>query len=189
MWRESKKTLVLVFVLFSTLALWSCSASPQPSPTPEIVTVVSTVPVEVTRIVEIPKTVEVTRKVMVTQVVEVPVTLTPAPMPTDTPTPESLGYSPIYPTPTFPEGKVGGFSHLKLTNETEYSLVVNIYGPIVESYTLHKNMVTIKVVKEGQYTYTVIRDEKIIYRGTMNITNPDKHELKLREDKAVFLVP
>ncbi|GAB4498576.1 MAG: hypothetical protein OHK0052_12160 [Anaerolineales bacterium] len=45
------------------------------------------------------------------------------------------------------------------------------------------------IIPEGRYTYQVFRDGVLLYGGTMSLTNPDKHDLVLKENKAVFRVP
>lgn len=186
---------LLISAILAALLLSSCAGNTTPAVETVVVTVVNTVPVEITRIVEIEKTVEVTRQVVVTQEVEVPVTVTPSPTPENSPTPESTA-TPTAPafitaeaTPTFPQEKVEGFSFLKLVNETDNNLVVNISGPFQQSYPIGSHLERVETVKEGQYTYMVLQDGRVIFRGTMNFTNPDKHELHIREDKVVFLVP
>jgi hypothetical protein len=82
MHRAQHTIVLLTITLLSISILVGCGGS-APSPTPPVITVVQTVPVEVTRIVELPVTVEVTRQVVVTQVVEVPVTLTPTSLPVE----------------------------------------------------------------------------------------------------------
>ncbi len=189
MGKHLKTLLVICTLALAAFSLFGCSASPQPSATPVIVTVVSTVPVEVTRIVEVPQTVEVTRQVVVTQIVEVPVTPAPTATVAATSTPTAAAFVAAFPTATFPEGKVQGYSYLKIINETEDLLTVTIDGPIFGAYSVSGNASIIKEVKEGTYTYVVEHEARIIYRGTMKITNPDKHELVLHDDKAVFRVP
>jgi len=188
-------------ILIFALGLWGCSSTVQTVSETVVVTVEKTVPVEVTRLVPVQQTVEVTRQVTVTQLVEVPVTMTPAPTDvvetTVAPTTEPVGttvsqemvYPSVTPSPTFPLQKSEGFAPLKIVNETSDILVLNINGPFQQSYSLQSKQQMIRTVKEGKYDYTVTRGGKIIFRGTMNITNPDKHEIHIRSDKAVFLVP
>ncbi|MEJ2266592.1 MAG: hypothetical protein P8X95_24360 [Anaerolineales bacterium] len=186
--------LVPLGVIFAFF-LSGCSAATPPPAATVIVTVVSTIPVEVTRVVEVQRTVEVTREVVLTQIVEVPVTVTPSPSPQLSPTPTVLSNASgprvvaASPSPTFPREKVEGFSHLKLVNQTADNLVVGITGPFEHSYALSADSDRIVPVMEGNYTYTVWRQEQVLFTGQMNITNPDKHELHIRQDKVVFLVP
>jgi hypothetical protein len=183
--------LTILFAL--TLSLAACGSTPVTSSPPE--TVVVTVPFEVTRVVEVQQTVEVTRQVLVTQMVEIPVTVTPSPSPEASPTPEPtatatfsiLNYA--SPTATFPEGKVQGFAPLRMVNQTGENLLLYLNGPIEQTYGLPAESERMETVKEGQYTYIVSRQEQVLYQGTINITNPDKHELHIRDGKVVFLVP
>lgn len=188
-----------VSLLLLTLGLWGCSSTAQTVKETVVVTVEKTVPVEVTRLVPVQQTVEVTRPVLVTQLVEVPVTTTPAASATleatqAAPTNQAAAsqdivYPTMAPSPTFPEQKTEGFAPLKMVNETSDSLMLNINGPFQQTYSLPGKQTLIKTVKEGQYDYTVTREGKIIFRGTMKITNPDKHEIHIRAGKVVFLVP
>lgn len=189
---RSPTRLVRMILLVLPAVLFGCGGSPLQ--TPQVVTVVNTVPVEVTRVVPVPQTVEVIREMIVTQIIEVPVTTTPAPTsaatstlaPTATATFARLAATA---TPTFPAEKVAGFALLKITNENDIELSASISGPLYATYAVPARLHILRIVPEGRYTYAVAREGKVIYRGTMNITNPDKHELKLRADKAVFLVP
>jgi len=188
-------------ILIFALGLWGCSSATQTLPETVVVTVEKTVPVEVTRLVPVQQTVEVTRQVLVTQLVEVPVTATveptasveatlqPTAQPASTTPSQEMVYPSLTPSPTFPQEKSEGFAPLKIVNETSDSLVLNINGPFQQSYSLQGEQQMIRTVKEGQYDYTVTREGKIIFQGTINITNPDKHEIHIRADKVVFLVP
>lgn len=196
------KALALFGALLLALGLWGCSPSTPPA-TPEVITVIQTQPVEVTRIVEIPQTVEVIREVMVTSVVEVPVTVTPLPTavetatPTATATPEptatpviTLVYTPAWFKTPPPGEKVPGISLLHVINETNQTLSVEISGPIYKNYTLSPGTKAVEILPEGHYAYKVYNAaKKLLYTGEMFISNPDKFQLKLREGKAVFWVP
>ena len=200
-----KKKYLLFFVpgsiLIFALGLWGCSTTPQRVSETVMVTVEKTVQVEVTRLVPVQQTVEVTRQVLVTQLVEVPVTATaeptalaetllaPTTQPASTTTSQEMVYPSITPSPTFPQEKSEGFAPLKIVNETSDSLVLNINGPFQQSYDLQGKQQMIRTVKEGKYDYTVTREGKIIFRGTINITNPYKNEIHIRAGKVVFLVP
>lgn len=186
--------ITFLFILFTiALGLAACGSTPATSSPPE--TIVVTVPVEVTRIVEVQQTIEVTRQVLVTQVIEIPVTVTPSPSPEMSPTPEPTSTATFSmldytsPTPTFPEGKVQGFAPLRMVNQTSENLLLYLNGPIEQTYGLSAESERMETVKEGQYTYIVSRQEQVLYQGTINITNPDKHELHIRDGKVVFLVP
>ena len=188
------RALGFLAVIFALL-LWSCGGATPLPPETVVVTVISTFPVEVTRVLEVQKTIEVTREVVVTQFVEVPVTVTPTPSPQLSPTPTILFNATgprgaaASPSPTFPKEKVEGFSHLKLVNQTAGNLVVGISGPFEQSYALSADSDRLVPVMEGNYTYTVWRQEQVLFTGQMNITNPDKHELHIHQNKVVFLVP
>lgn len=201
MMKKFNLLLVLGSILFFAIGLWGCSSATQTVPETVVVTVENTVPVEVTRLVPVEQTVEVTRQVLVTQLVEVPVTVTeeptatveatmePTAQPASTTVSQEIVYPTLIPSPTFPQEKSEGFAPLKIVNETNESLVLNINGPFQQSYNLNGKQQMIRTVKEGQYDYTVTREGKIIFRGTINITNPDKHEIHIRAGKVVFLVP
>ena len=185
------KILLSITLMAASFILWGCS-SQAPTQTPAVVTVEKTVPVEVTRIVQ--QTVEVTRQVIETSIVQVPVTLTPTPTPpiTETPIPSAtptIHYLPITATPTVPTEKVEGFAYLKLINETRDLLQVELDGPSYQTYTLSGNGSLFRVVPWGTYKYVVMRDQRILYRGEITFHNSDKHEFKLYEDKANFLIP
>jgi hypothetical protein len=63
---------LLLSLIFASLLATACG--PAATPSPVVLTVVQTVPVEVTRLAEVTQMVEVTRQVVVTQLVEVAVT-------------------------------------------------------------------------------------------------------------------
>lgn len=187
--------LVLVFTV-SFLA----GCSPQAAE-PEVVTVVNTVPVEVTRLVEVERTVVVTQEVIVTQVVEVPVTVMPTDTAPSSPVPETAvvnlpvaGFTPVPVTATinpneFKDNKSQGFAPLKLTNETDKSVVVQVSGPQSFTFTLGGETSLLQVVPEADYAYTILHDGEVLFSGKLHITNPDKHELIVRSDKVIFKVP
>lgn len=178
----------LLLWIFPLALLAACSA---PS-TPQTITVVETVPVEVTRVIEVPLVVEVTREVPVTRVVELPVTVTPSATPEITPTPEPSAtptFTMLLATATVPEGKVAGWAPLKVHNRTDVRLTLEISGPAYHTFYVSAGDEEMRTVPEGDYTYVVSDDLGRLYTGSFRITNPDKHELVMREDKAVFLVP
>jgi hypothetical protein len=185
------KILLSVALMAASILLWGCSSQP-PTQTPAVVTVEKTVPVEVTRLVQ--QTVEVTRQVIETTIVQVPVTVTPipalqitaTPVPSATPT---FYYLPITATPTVPTEKSEGFAYLKLINETPDLLQIELDGPSAQTYALTGNGSVFRVVPWGTYQYVVMRDQRILYRGEITLHNADKHEFKLYEDKANFLIP
>lgn len=170
-----------------------------------VVTVVNTVPVEVTRMVEVQQTVEVIQEVVVTEIVEVqvPVTVTPVPEPEETTTSEpspvasvvSGGEVPVaQATPTFDVNefqnqKIQGFAPLKVINETESLLTVTVQGAAYLEVTVGSHNSAIQVIPEGEYTYTVWEEGELRYSGTLRLTNPDKHELVIYNNRVVFKVP
>jgi hypothetical protein len=168
---------------------------------PEVVTVVNTVPVEVTRLVEVEKTVVVTQEVVVTQVVEVPVTVMPTATAESAPATETAVPTTVIPAYTevpvtatidpneFKDNKSQGFAPLKITNESGNTIVVEVSGPQYFAFTVGKENSILQVVPEADYSYTVLRDGEVLFTGTLHITNPDKHELVVRSDKAIFKVP
>jgi hypothetical protein len=183
--------LIVILLMSASFLLWGCS-SQAPAQTPVVVTVEKTVPVEVTRLVQ--QTVEVTRQVIETAIVQVPVTVTPTPTPPITATPEpsatpTVYYLPITATPTVPTEKEEGYAYLKLINETRNLLQIELDGPSYQTYTLTGNGSLFRVVPWGTYKYVVMQDQNILYRGEITLHNADKHEFKLYEDKANFLIP
>jgi hypothetical protein len=190
--------LIFSICLLGAILLAAGGCTPGPAAISQVVTVVQTIPVEVTRLVEIVSTVEVDREVIVTQIVEIPVTVTPTNTLEATLTPEATAT--LIPGPTFTEGafvpadydpnnKKPGLAPLKVINETDDRLTVAISGARAFTIVLNGNDSTIEIVPEGEFSYTVWRNEQIAYQGSFRVTNPDKHELVLREDKAVFRVP
>ena len=185
-----------LFVLFS-LTTSGCTPPTSLETTPIILTVVETVPVEVTRQVEVTRFVEVTRQVIVTQLVELAVTPTPLPA-TSTPTPPAT-FQPLTPFPTLlSTAKIGGTSIPKgsnsvpffVENQTDDPLMLNLYGPqLLLTLTIGKDEVRKTFLREGEYTYEVRRDDQIAYTGSFVINNIDKHEFFLREHKAVLWIP
>jgi hypothetical protein len=182
------KILFSIPLLAVSVLLWGCS-SQAPAQTPVVVTVEKTVPVEVTRL--IPQTVEVTRQVIETAIVQVPVTVTPAPTPQVTATPAPSATPTIFylPITAMPTAKEEGFAYLKLINETRDLLQIELDGPSYLTYSLTGNGSLFRVVPWGTYSYVVMRDQQILYRGEITMHNADKHEFKLYEDKANFLIP
>lgn len=171
------------------LALLAACGAP---PTPQTITLVETVPVEVTRLVEVERLVEVTREVPVTVVVEQPVTVTPSATPQVSPTPEPSAtptFTLLLATATVPEGKVEGWAPLKVHNRTDVRLTLEISGAANHTFVLSAGDEEMRTVPEGDYTYIVSSELGRMYTGSFSITNPDKHELIMREDKAVFWMP
>jgi hypothetical protein len=190
----------VVLVAAAALLLSGCSGA---VPTPVVVTVERTVPVEVTRMVEVLQTVEVIREVSITEIVtvevQVPVTVTPQPSPeatatvTPLPTADMLAVTPGVPAhvavPTGPYQKVAGLSLLKLTNNTDDTLSISINGPQAASITVAARGAEFVVVPDGAYTYRVFIAGQPVYSGDFTLNNPDKYELKIQENKVVFLTP
>lgn len=185
----------IVLMLALSVAVAGCTQAPEQ--TPVVVTVINTVPVEVTRIVTVEQTVEVVREVVVTQIVEVPVTTTPTatpeatttqPQPTETPTIFPV-FTVVIATPTVPSEKTEGFAPLKVVNQTQDSFEVEISGRAYRMFHMTAQKSEIQIVPEGDYSYIVWQNERMAYQGTFRITNPDKHELHIRDGKVVFLVP
>lgn len=190
------QTLPVWLVLLPLLLFLSACGTNAPQPA-QVVTVVNTVEVEVTRLVPVHQTVEVTREVMATQIVEVPVTVTSAPtsaatttqpVPTATSTP-SLALTPVTLTPTLPSQKVAGYAILKITNETSASLTVILNGPTYRSFEISKGKSIISTVLQGQYSFSAMQDGKTLHSGALKINNMDKYELKFRDDKVIVLPP
>lgn len=189
---------VIFIIIFSVALLSACSS---PAPTPQVVTVVNTVPIEVTRLVEIESTVLVVTEVVVTQIVEIPVTITPTLNLEMTSTPQVTstqivegGTEIIFGTPTLPasefkDEKIQGYSILKVINETPDYLSVVVSGPETQKLAVSGGKSVSQVILEGVYSYSVERDGQEIYQGVIQLTNPDKHELVIRKDKVIYRVP
>jgi len=188
-----KRQIVILAILFAAIFLSGCSGSSPANSTPNVVTVIQTVPVEVTRIVEITQAVEVSRQVVVTQIVEVPVTVTPNPTAEATPTPTLLPFptlTPVLATQITPQGKGDGFTPFFLVNQTQDRLEVYITGPLTPAPVALSPESSFKIfLRKGDYSYSVWRDGKVAYEGRFRITNIDKHQLLLDGDKAVFWIP
>ena len=182
---------LLTFILFA-LFLSACAANSQAIPSTEIVNVVETVPVEVTRLVEVPQTVEVTRMVIQTAIVEVVVTETPTATPNNPTAAVTWVYAPsdtpLYAAPTNLV-KQKGTSLIKITNQTNDVLKVELFGEDPLQVDIDPGKSVFHVLREGKYTYKVQRDNKRLYSGSISINNPDKHELILHENKATVILP
>jgi hypothetical protein len=187
----------LIFLLvFFAFILWGCSTPTQPAQTPVVVTVINTVPVEVTRMVPVQQTVEVTREVMVTQLVQVPVTNTPGVGPTATPTPP-----PATPTflpaatntivwiPTRPSTKVNGIAYFKITNNTSIKADVNFNGPVFRNFVVGGGTSLLTSMPWGSYTYQVLQEGNVAFNGQMRLVNSDKYEMIIFEDHVVVNGP
>lgn len=187
----------LILLLLVSLLLSGCASFTPAVVTPEIVTIVQTVPVEVevpvevTRFIEVTRLVEVTRQVVQTELVPVTVTPTPSPEATGTSVAPTPGLIALGNTPTYgkPAEKVPGIAPLRVWNTTEDTLEVVINGPVYYQISLAANKAVFLSIKEARYTYLVYRDGNFVYKGEMNISNPDKYELHLKEERAAFLIP
>lgn len=187
----------LIFLLvFSAFLLWGCSAPTQPVQTPVVVTVVNTVPVEVTRMVPVQQTVEVTREVLVTQLVQVPVTNTPGAVPTvtSTPPPATPTFLPaatntIVWIPTRPPIKVNGISYFKITNNSSVKAEVIFNGPVVRNFIVGGGTSLLTSLPWGSYTYRVIQDNKVTFSGETRLVNSDKYEMIIDEDRVIVNGP
>lgn len=194
--RVSLRTIYLI--IFIAVMLSACSS---PVPAPQVVTVVNTVPVEVTRLVEVERTVLVITEVVSTQIVEVPVTVTPTATLEATPAPQAtatqvvdgsivVGFgTPTLPADEFKDEKVQGYSILKVINESPDDLIVTVSGPEMQTLAVSSGKSINQVILEGEYLYFVERDNKVIFQGLIQLTNPDKHELVLRKDIVIYRVP
>jgi len=188
---HGRRLIFTALVLATALLAASCASAPEP--TPQIVTVVETVPVEVTRIVEVLNTVEVTRQVVVTVVVEVPVT--PEVTPTATRPPSQPAATISYlPAPTalgqaFETPKAEGVSRLKLDNESDETLTIKISG--LQNYELEipDGKSAFLNVPYGEYTLRVYNGNDRLYTVRVNIVNPDKYEVNLGGSKATLMTP
>lgn len=181
----------LFFLTITATLLWGCSAPTAAPASTVVVTVVETMPVEVTRLVE------VTKEVFVTEVVEIPVTVTPQPptatadipMPTDTPIPPTL---PSIVDPLFgvtPEGRVHGWLPFFVDNQTSEKLEVFVDGPIPFNRVVYADSSQKVWIREGNYTFTVWENGNLKYNGRFRITIDEKHHLFLRDDKPKLWVP
>lgn len=186
-----RRLIFTTLVLATALLAAGCASAPEP--TPQIVTVVETVPVEVTRVVEVLNTVEVTRQVVVTVVVEVPVTPQATPTATQAPAQPAATYS-YLPTPTalgqaFETPKAEGVSRLKLDNESDETLTIKISGPQNYELEIPDGKSAFLNVSYGEYTLRVYNGNDRLYTVRVNIVNPDKYEVNLGGSKATVMTP
>jgi hypothetical protein len=73
-------------------------------------------------------------------------------------------------------------------NETDRELTVDISGPVSTSLLLYPDGEASQIVPEGHTTTGYWKIIAAIF-GQLNSTNPDKHELLVRENKAVLWIP
>ncbi|OGO26690.1 MAG: hypothetical protein A2W33_07905 [Chloroflexi bacterium RBG_16_52_11] len=168
-------------------------------PAPVIVTVVKTMPVEVTRLVEMTVPVEVTREVFITQIVEVQVTPTPAL--SVTPTTKfssvqatSIGGQPFSIDPSLtavitPQAKGEGFTPVFVKSFVKERLEMYLRGPLNAMVVVNSGNVWKIWLTKGNYTYTVYNRSGLAYDGAFKIASSDKYEIHLYNKKAVILVP
>lgn len=190
-------------ILFTLLlaSLLAAGCAPAATPTAMIMTVVQTVPVEVTRLAEVTQMVEVTRQVVVTQLVEVtvtppapetpvqgvPMTQTPTPAnPTGQPAPSSniTPYSVIT-----PDQKGQGFTPVFVQNETSDTRRVAITGPTSLEVTVSPGGSQKIWLRRGDYIFDTWKDDHKSYSGSFSITSADKYQFILRDTKAILWIP
>ena len=121
-----------IFVILLATGLLTSACGTTATQAPVLQTVVQTVPVEVTRNVEVTRMVEITRDVVVTQVVELPVTVTPA-LPSVTPTysnAQAQATLAVNITPQVtPQEKYQGYTPIFIQNKTTDKMDVYLAGP------------------------------------------------------------
>ena len=188
---HGRRLIFTALVLATAILATGCASAPEP--TPQIVTVVETVPVEVTRIVEVLNTVEVTRQVVVTVVVEVPVTPQATPTATQAPAQPAATIS-YLPTPTalvqsFDAPKVQGVSRLKIDNTTDDTLTAKASGAQSFEVEIPPGRSAFLNVPYGEYTIRVYEGADRKYTVHVNCINPDKYEIILAGDKASVIEP
>jgi hypothetical protein len=182
---------ILLFVLVA-LGVMTSACGSAPTQAPVVQTVVQTVPVEVTRNVEVTRMVEVTRDVVVTQVLEVPVTITPA-LPSATPT---FQYQSQQPTllvnltpPVTPQAKFEGYTAVFVQNQTSDKMDVYLAGPDQFSLALWGGDQQKIWTREGNYEYIVSINGQEAYRGKFKIVSADKYVWNLYKNKAILQQP
>ena len=190
------KTVILAFLFMIFLLTLGCSGAQQ---TPAIITVVQTVPVEVTRLVEMTVPVEVTREVFQTQIVEVQVTTTPAVTSTPTipagspqiqqPAGSQFTAGPVTTAGFTPQAKGEGFTPVFVSSYATDRLEMYLRGPIDLSVVLNPDNVKKIWLSRGNYTYTVYDPGGLAYDGDLRIASNDKYEIYLYNNKAVIAVP
>jgi hypothetical protein len=188
--RQTRSRLLLTLLVTVTASLIAgCGSAVQAPPTAQIVTV----PVEVTRVVEVVNTVEVTRPVTVTVVVEVTPTAgvasTVPPQPTQAaptvaalPTNTPVAYA-------FETPKAAGVSRLKVDNETDETLKIEISGPKYYAFELAQKKSAFLSVPFGNYTMLVTRGSGQSYTAKFSCVSPLKYEIDLRLSEAKVIPP
>ena len=193
--KQSNSRRLIYGVLWMATAILAagCGGAAQPTPTAQIVTVVETVPVEVTRVVEVVNTVEVTRQVVVTVLVEVPVTPPATPTATRPPAQPAATISYI-PTSTalvqeFDSDKKEGVSRLKIDNTTDETLTAMGSGTKSFEVEIPPGKSAFLNVPYGDYTIRVYEGSKRMYTAHVSCVNPDKYTIVLNGDSATVIAP
>ena len=185
-----KRYAAFLTVMIAGFLMSGCGSAVTPTPLNQ--TVVQLISVEVTRNVEVTRLVEITREVVVTQVVERPVTVTPA-LPEATPTTQTQSQ---VPAPTMdltpqvtPQEKYTGYTPIFVENRTNDKMDVYLSGSDEFSLVLWGGNQQKIWAREGGYAYTVWINGQEAYHGKFNIVSADKYDLLLNENKAVLWVP
>jgi hypothetical protein len=157
-----------------------------------VYTAIQTVEVEVTRQVEITRLVESIREVVVTQVVELPVTITPA-LTQATPAMSSLVQptaAPANSTPQVtPQEKYSGYTPIFVQNKTNDKIDIYLAGADEFNLVLWAGDTQKIWARESPYVYTVWINGQEAYNGKFKIVSADKYNLLLYEKKAVLWIP
>jgi hypothetical protein len=182
------RLLLALFLTATALMIAGCGGA-QVTPTAQIVTV----PVEVTRVVEMVNTVEVTRVIPATVIVEVQVTPEVTSTVQTQPT-KSAVTSPYLPSSTpvayaFETPKAAGVSRLKINNDTDEKLKVTINGPMYYAFELPKGKSAFLNVPYGAYTLLVSRENGNQYTAKVSCVSPLKYEVNLRLSDAKIITP
>jgi hypothetical protein len=181
-----------LYITLAALAYIIVGCGPQATQIPVVLTVVHTIPVEVTKVVEITRQVEVTREVVVTQAIQVPITVTPEVLrATQTPVPNpTYAVNMTLETPqATPLEKGTGYTPVFVYNQTKNKIGLDIIGPTTMSLTLWPGDVQKIWLPEGIYKYTVWANDQKSYDGGFKIVNPDKHQFFINDKKAVLWGP
>jgi len=183
-------------LLMMIVLMAGCNPAQQ---TPVIVTVVQTMPVEVTRLVEMTVPVEVTREVIITQIVEVQVTPTPAVSGTPTTQAGGMQATPIGGQPTSagpiltpgitPQGKGEGFTPVFVKSFADERLEMFMRGPMDVMVVANPGDVQKIWLTKGSYTYAVYNPCGLAYEGVVRIARAEKGEIYVHNNKAVIAAP
>ena len=187
---RTKLFISLIVVILAGVFTGGCSTAATPALIQQ--TVVHTVPVEVTRDIEVTRIVEITREVLVSEIVEIPVTVTPV-LPGITPTlqPQALNTTPVVNTTpqVTPQEKYTGFTPIFVHNRTGDKMDVYLAGPDVFNLVLWGGNQQKIWAREGRYDYKVWINGQEAYGGKFNIVSEDKYDLFLDANKAILWVP